>query len=65
MRRAAASTRIRLSETQNIIAIAEMSDGTLHMTKAEVPPGQHAIRVDVKDSDGRAGSATIQLTVTK
>ncbi len=34
--RAAASTRIRLAETQNIIAIAEMSDGTLYTTKAEV-----------------------------
>jgi sulfur-oxidizing protein SoxY len=34
--RAAASTRIRLSDTQNIIAIAEMSDGTLYSTKAEV-----------------------------
>lgn len=37
----------------------------IDMGKAEVPAGQHAIRVDVKDSDGRAGSATLQLTVTK
>lgn len=34
--KAAASTRIRLSETQNIIAIAELSDGQLYSTKAEV-----------------------------
>jgi sulfur-oxidizing protein SoxY len=34
--RAAASTRIRLAKTQNIIAVAEMSDGSLHMAKSEV-----------------------------
>ena len=34
--RAAASTRIRLAKTQNILAVAEMSDGTLHTAKAEV-----------------------------
>ncbi|RAU22441.1 hypothetical protein CU669_06970 [Paramagnetospirillum kuznetsovii] len=38
------------------------ADG-IDMGKAEVPAGQHSIRVDVKDSDGRAGSATLQLTV--
>lgn len=40
------------------------ADG-IDMSKAEVPAGQHAIRIDVKDSEGRAGSATVQLTVTK
>ena len=34
--RAAASTRIRLAQTQNIIAIAETSSGGLRMTKSEV-----------------------------
>jgi sulfur-oxidizing protein SoxY len=34
--RASASNRIRLAKTQNILAIAEMSDGSLHMAKAEV-----------------------------
>jgi sulfur-oxidizing protein SoxY len=34
--RASASNRIRLAKTQNIIAVAEMSDGTLYSTKAEV-----------------------------
>jgi sulfur-oxidizing protein SoxY len=34
--RASASNRIRLAKTQNLVAIAEMSDGTLHMAKAEV-----------------------------
>ena len=40
------------------------ADG-IDMTKAEVPAGQHAIRFDIKDSDGRVGSATVQLSVTK
>lgn len=40
------------------------ADG-IDMTKAEVPPGQHSIRFDIKDSDGRVGSATVQLSVTK
>lgn len=34
--RASASNRIRLAKTQNIIAVAEMSDGSLHMAKSEV-----------------------------
>ena len=31
---------------------------------AEVPPGEHAIRVDLKDSDGRATTKTFLLAVT-
>ncbi len=34
--RAQASTRMRLAKTQNVIAIAEMSDGKAYMSKAEV-----------------------------
>jgi sulfur-oxidizing protein SoxY len=34
--RAVASTRMRLAQTQNIVCVAEMSDGALHMAKAEV-----------------------------
>jgi sulfur-oxidizing protein SoxY len=34
--KAAASTRMRLAQTQNIICIAEMSDGSLYMTKSDV-----------------------------
>ena len=40
------------------------ADG-IDMTKAEVPAGQHSIRVDIKDSDGRVGSTTVQLSVSK
>jgi sulfur-oxidizing protein SoxY len=34
--RARASTRMRLAKTQNVIAIAEMSDGSIYMAKSEV-----------------------------
>ncbi|MBX9647814.1 MAG: thiosulfate oxidation carrier protein SoxY [Xanthobacteraceae bacterium] len=34
--KASASTRMRLAQTQNVICIAEMSNGNLHMTKSVV-----------------------------
>lgn len=34
--KAAASTRMRLAQTQNIVCVAEMSNGAVFMTKAEV-----------------------------
>lgn len=34
--RAAISTRIRLAKTQDLIAVAEMSDGTVHASKAPI-----------------------------
>lgn len=34
--KAAASTRMRLAQTQNIIAIAEMSNGNLYSTKSNI-----------------------------
>lgn len=34
--KAQAATRMRLAQTQNVIAVAEMSDGKLYTTKAEV-----------------------------
>lgn len=34
--RAEASSRIRLAKTQNVVAVAEMSDGKFYMTKAQV-----------------------------
>lgn len=34
--KAAASTRMRLAQTQNIVAIAEMADGSLYSAKTEV-----------------------------
>ena len=34
--KAAASTRMRLAQTQNIVCVAEMSNGTLYTTKSNV-----------------------------
>ncbi len=34
--RARAATRMRMAKTQNVIAVAEMSDGSVFMAKAEV-----------------------------
>lgn len=34
--KASASTRMRLAQTQNVVCIAEMSNGNLHMAKASV-----------------------------
>jgi sulfur-oxidizing protein SoxY len=34
--RAKASTRMRMAKTQNVIAVAEMSDGSVYMAKSEV-----------------------------
>lgn len=36
MGRASADTRIRLGQTQDVVAVAEMNDGKLFMTRAEV-----------------------------
>jgi len=35
------------------------------METAEIPPGEHIIKVDVTDSQGRAGSSTFTLKVDK
>ena len=36
----------------------------IDMPDAEVPPGEHAIRVDLKDSDGRSATASFVLAVS-
>jgi hypothetical protein len=35
----------------------------IDMPQAEVPPGTHLLRLDVKDTEGRATATTIKLTV--
>jgi hypothetical protein len=37
--------------------------GGIDIPEAEVPPGEHAIRVEVKDSDGRTATANVFLAV--
>ena len=40
------------------------ADG-IDMKQAEVPPGKHVLRVDIKDSQGRTSSTMIKLSVEK
>jgi hypothetical protein len=44
---------------------AFLTDDGIDMKKADVPPGNHTIRVDVKDSQGRASTTMIKLSVEK
>ena len=37
--------------------------GGIDVPAAELPPGEHILRVDIKDSDGRSGTATFVLKV--
>lgn len=37
----------------------------IHFAKAEVPPGEHEIRVQVTDTDGRVGNTVMNLKVEK
>jgi hypothetical protein len=39
--------------------------GGLEMPSAELPAGEHPIRVEIKDSEGRTGTANFTLKVTK
>jgi hypothetical protein len=36
----------------------------LDIPDAELPPGDHLIRVDIKDSDGRSGSTSFLLKIS-
>ena len=39
--------------------------GGIDFSKAEVPPGEHAIKITVKDVDGRESSTVINLNIAK
>jgi hypothetical protein len=42
-----------------------LKDGGIDIGEAELPPGNHLIRVDVKDSEGRVTTSLLNLTVAK
>jgi len=44
---------------------AGLSAGGIELPGAEVPPGEHQIRVTVQDSEGRQSSTVLQLNVVK
>jgi hypothetical protein len=43
---------------------AHVTPDGIEMSDVEVPPGTHVLRLDVRDAQGRASTATIKLTVT-
>ena len=42
-----------------------ISEGGIDFSKAEVPPGEHNIKITVKDVDGRESNTVLTLNVTK
>lgn len=44
---------------------AGLSEKGIDLKSAEVPPGEHQIRVTVEDNEGRQSNALINLTVVK
>ena len=44
---------------------AHIGDDGIEMKAAEVPPGKHVIRIELKDQQGRSTTGTIKLMVTK
>ena len=42
-----------------------IKDNGIEMEKAEVPPGEHVIAVQIKDTEGRAASMNFKINVAK
>ena len=42
-----------------------ISENGINLSKAEVPPGEHAIKITVKDVDGRETNTVLNLVVGK
>lgn len=42
-----------------------VKENGIDMDGAIIPPGEHVIKVDLKDTDGRAGSTSIKINVAK
>ena len=62
------SVKVLYLRTPNVDLTARVrpfiqADG-IDMPDAELPPGEYTVRVDVKDNDGRPGSASFILKVT-
>lgn len=63
-----ASLRVTYLRTPNVDLTERIKSfvrpSGLDIPDAELPPGDHMIRVDIKDSDGRVGSASFMLKVS-
>ena len=44
---------------------AHLADDGIEIKEAQVPPGTHVIRIELKDQQGRSSSGTIKLSVAK
>jgi hypothetical protein len=42
-----------------------IKDNGIEMDKAEVPPGEHIIALQLKDTEGRAASVNFKINVAK
>ncbi len=64
-----ATVRVTYLRTPNVDLTDRVKVGLtekgIDLKSAEVPPGEHQIRVTVEDSEGRQSNALINLTVTK
>ena len=45
--------------------LGAITAGGIDFSKAEVPPGEHSIKITVKDLDGRESSTVINLNIAK
>jgi hypothetical protein len=43
--------------------MSHLTPDGIDMTQADVPPGNHLIRIDLKDSQGRASTAIVKFSV--
>ena len=62
------SVKVLYLRTPNVDLTARVrpfiqADG-IDMPEAELPPGEYLVRVDVKDSEGRPGSASFMLRIS-
>lgn len=49
--------------TERVMPFA--SAAGIDMAEAEVPPGRHHLRIEIKDKDGRTGALTVELNAVK
>lgn len=62
-----ASVKVTYLKAQNVDLTARIkkhltAEG-IDMAKAEIPPGTHHLRINLKDNKGRTSTATLKLTV--
>lgn len=63
------SVKLTYLKTPNVELLDRVKDGLsekgIELASAEVPPGEHQIRVTIQDSEGRQASTILTLNVVK